>query len=175
MADTLASLARRTLTSGKASPRVYSIAHIPTVTLGQHIGLYPLVLRQANSAPGGQRLCVTVDSFSGLRDYGGLRGQVLRGQDTNCAISRSLLRARLSRPEPLHPSPPHTKPSTSWKHELPKFWLCQWSSTAEGDARIARRKTGVSRRPMRAPLSEPKLRKRRLPGGRRRSLSSWRR
>ena len=28
------------------------------------------------------------------------------------------------------PSPPHTAPSTSWKHELPKFRACQWRAFA---------------------------------------------
>src|SRR5208282_5027336 len=44
----------------------------------------------------------------------------LRGQDTNSPISPPVVGARLSRPEPPGRSPSHTKPSTSWKHELPK-------------------------------------------------------
>jgi len=35
-------------------------------------------------------------------------------------------------------SPAHTAPSTSWKHELPKYRACQWSSIAGGGARNAR-------------------------------------
>src|SRR5271157_1558314 len=38
--------------------------------------------------------------------------------------------------QPCPPSPPHTAPSTSWKHELPKFRGCQWSSTAGGGAQL---------------------------------------
>ena len=56
--------------------------------------------------------------------------------------------SKLFRPEPLRPCPSHTKLSTSWKHELPKFCGCQWSSTAGGGARIGRRETPVFRRAM---------------------------
>jgi hypothetical protein len=83
----------------------------------------------------------------------------LTGRKTNCPISLPAVDARLSRPEPPRPSPSHTKPSTSWKHELPKFRPCQWSSTAGGGARIGRRETPISRRPMRTPLTGSKLRK----------------
>ena len=34
----------------------------------------------------------------------------------------------------LGPSPPHTAPSASWQHELPKFCRRQWSATAGGGA-----------------------------------------
>jgi len=44
---------------------------------------------------------------------------------------------RFSRLEPPRPSPAHTKPSTSLKHELPKSCGSQWSSTAGGGARGA--------------------------------------
>ena len=53
-------------------------------------------------------------------------GYALRRQLTNSPISRSAVGPRLPQPEPPRPSPSPTKPSTSWKHELPKFCGCQW-------------------------------------------------
>ena len=45
--------------------------------------------------------------------------------------------SRRSCPPSPRPSPPHTAPSASWMHELPKLRRRQWSSTAAGGARNA--------------------------------------
>jgi hypothetical protein len=66
----------------------------------------------------------------------------------------------LIRLAPPCPSPPHTKPSTSWKHELPKFCGCQWRAHSPSrDGRLstpyARAAAGGLR-----PLTAFRLRKR---------------
>ena len=65
----------------------------------------------------------------------------------------------LIRLAPPCPSPPHTKPSTSWKHELPKFCGCQWR--AHSPSRDGRLSTPYARAASggRRPLTAAKLRK----------------